>query len=59
MEHGRWSVTEAGWRVLKGEPAHRAAQGDGARAKGSRREKRAAAAAVVVGDADDGLARRR
>ena len=41
LEHGRWAVTEAGWQVLKGEAAHRAAQGDGAPAKVSRREKRA------------------
>ena len=43
MEHGRWWVTDEGWRVLKGQATHRAAQGPGAgaAAKGSRRDKRA------------------
>ena len=54
MEHGRWWVTDQGWRVLKGEATHRAAQGShlGGAAKGSRRDRRAATATAVVGDAD-------
>ena len=34
MEHGRWLVTDEGWRVLKGQPAHRAAQGPGRAGQG-------------------------
>ena len=43
MEHGRWWVTDEGWRVLKGEATHRAAQGScvGAAGKGSRRDRSA------------------
>jgi ATP-dependent DNA helicase RecQ len=50
MEHGRWTVTDAGWRVLKGEQRIELRR-ETAAAKGSRREKRAAAAALV-GEAD-------
>ncbi|HYD07018.1 MAG TPA: DNA helicase RecQ [Reyranella sp.] len=54
LEHGRWFVTDAGWQVLKG--AQRIdLRKEMAVAKVSRREKRAAAAAVVVGDADNAL----
>jgi ATP-dependent DNA helicase RecQ len=55
MEHGRWWVTEEGWRVLKGEQRIelRKDLSSGA-AKGSRRDRKAAAAAIV-GDADTAL----
>src|SRR5436190_7579441 len=42
MEHGRWTVTDAGWRVLKGERIELRREMPAA-AKSSRREKRAAA----------------
>ena len=56
MEHGRWWVTDEGWRVLKGEARIelRKDLSSGA-AKGSRRDKRAAAATAIVGDADAAL----
>ena len=53
MEHGRWTVTDAGWRVLKGEQRIELRR-ETTPAKGSRREKRAAAAALV-GEADSVL----
>jgi len=51
MEHGRWWVTDAGWRVLKGDQRIelRKDLSSGAAAKGSRRK---AAVATIVGDAD-------
>jgi ATP-dependent DNA helicase RecQ len=54
MEHGRWWVTDEGWRVLKGEQRIelRKDLSSGAAAKGSRRK---AAAAAIVGDADTAL----
>jgi ATP-dependent DNA helicase RecQ len=54
MEHGRWWVTDEGWRVLKGEASIelRKDLSSGAAGKGSRRDKRAATAAAIVGDAD-------
>ncbi len=54
MEHGRWWVTEEGWRVLKGEQRIelRKHLSPGAATKGARRQ---AAAAVIVGDADTAL----
>src|SRR5882672_3781576 len=54
MTHGRWWVTDEGWRVLKGEASIelRKDLSSGAAGKGSRREKRAATAAAIVGDAD-------
>ena len=53
MEHGRWWVTDQGWRVLKGEAKIELRKDltSGA-AKGSRRDRRAATAAAVIGDAD-------
>jgi len=51
LEHGRWSVTEAGWRVLKGSERIELRK-EMAVAKASRREKRAAVASAPVGDAD-------
>ena len=53
MEHGRWLVTEEGWRVLKGEAKIELRKDlASAAAKGSRRDRRAATAAAVIGDAD-------
>ncbi|MDP1750535.1 MAG: RQC domain-containing protein, partial [Reyranella sp.] len=58
MEHGRWWVTEEGWRVLKGEARielRKDLTSGAAKGKaGSRRDRRAATAAIV-GDADTGL----
>ena len=58
MEHGRWWVTEEGWRVLKGEARIELRKDltSGA-AKGGQRGKRAAAAAAasIVAEADVGL----
>ncbi len=53
MEHGRWSVTDEGWRVLKGEATVelRKDLGGGAKAPKSRSKP----AAATVGDADAGL----
>jgi ATP-dependent DNA helicase RecQ len=54
LEHGRWFVTDSGWQVLKG--AERVElRKEMAQPKVSRREKRAAASIVVVGDADNAL----
>jgi ATP-dependent DNA helicase RecQ len=57
MEHGRWWVTDEGWRVLKGEASIelRKDLSSGAAGKGSRRDKRVATAAAIVGDADAAL----
>ena len=54
MEHGRWWVTEEGWRVLKGEQRIelRKHLSPGAATKGARRQ---AATAAIVGDADTAL----
>jgi ATP-dependent DNA helicase RecQ len=54
LEHGRWAVTEAGWQVLKGSQKIELRK-EMAAAKASRREKRAAAAATLVGEADNAL----
>jgi len=54
MEHGRWRVTDEGWRVLKGEARIELRKDLGA-AKTSRRDKHAATASAVVGDADEAL----
>jgi ATP-dependent DNA helicase RecQ len=53
VEHGRWTVTDAGWQVLKGNQTIELRR-DSAAAKPSRREKRASAAAAV-GEADAAL----
>ncbi|MDP1963172.1 MAG: RQC domain-containing protein, partial [Reyranella sp.] len=61
MEHGRWSVTEEGWRVLKGETRielRKDLSSGAAKGKaGARRDRRAATAATaaIVGDADTAL----
>ncbi len=54
MEHGRWWVTDEGWKVLKGKATIelRKDMAAGGAAKGSRRDKRAAVASAVVGEAD-------
>src|SRR5262245_15323701 len=53
MEHGRWWVTDEGWRVLKGEARIELRKELAApAAKTSRRDKRAAVASAVVGEAD-------
>jgi ATP-dependent DNA helicase RecQ len=54
LEHGRWFVTDAGWQVLKGGQRIELRK-EMAQARTARREKRAAAATVVVGDADNAL----
>jgi ATP-dependent DNA helicase RecQ len=58
MEHGRWSVTEEGWRVLKGETRielRKDLSSGAAKGKaGSRRDRRAATAAIV-GESDTPL----
>ena len=59
MEHGRWWVTDEGWKVLKGKATIelRKDMATGAAAKGSKRDRKAAAAAasVVVSEADGTL----
>ena len=55
MEHGRWFVTDEGRRVLKGDQRIELRKDLAGPAKGSRREKRATAASVVVGAADTTL----
>jgi ATP-dependent DNA helicase RecQ len=54
MEHGRWWVTDQGWQVLKGKATIelRKDLATGASTKGSRRDRKAAAASVVVSEAD-------
>jgi ATP-dependent DNA helicase RecQ len=56
MEHGRWWVTDDGWRVLKGEQKIELRKDltSGAAGKGSRRDRRAAAT-TIVGDGDSVL----
>jgi ATP-dependent DNA helicase RecQ len=54
MEHGRWLVTDEGWRVLKGKARIELRKNlASATAKGGRRERRAAA--PVVAGADEAL----
>lgn len=52
MEHGRWWVTDEGWRVLKGEAKIELRKDLTVPKAGARRDRRAAAAAVIVDDAD-------
>jgi ATP-dependent DNA helicase RecQ len=54
MEHGRWLVTNEGWRVLKGE-MRIALRKDLAAAKAARRDRQVAEAAAIVGEADAAL----
>ncbi|MBS0539239.1 MAG: DNA helicase RecQ [Proteobacteria bacterium] len=55
MEHGRWWVTDAGWKVLKGEGRIELRKDLATAAKGSRRDRRAAAASAIANDADGAL----
>jgi ATP-dependent DNA helicase RecQ len=55
MEHGRWWVTDEGWRVLKGEATIELRKELAAPAKASRREKRAAEVSAIASDADAAL----
>jgi ATP-dependent DNA helicase RecQ len=56
MEHGRWWVTDEGWRVLKGETRIELRKDLQAKAgKGSRRDRRNAAASAIASDADGAL----
>ena len=54
MEHGRWWVTDEGWRVLKGQATVelRKDMATAAAAKGSKRDRKAAATSTVVGEPD-------
>ena len=54
MQHGRWSVTDEGWSVLKGK-ARIELRKDIAGSKPSRRERQAASPPAAVEDADAGL----
>ena len=55
-EHGRWWVTDEGWRVLKGEAAIELRKELAAPAgKAARRDKRAAEAAAIASDDDAAL----
>ncbi|MBS0550461.1 MAG: HRDC domain-containing protein, partial [Proteobacteria bacterium] len=55
MEHGRWWVTDEGWKVLKGEGRIELRKDLATAAKGSRRDRRAAAASAIASDADGAL----
>jgi len=56
VEHGRWSVTDAGWQVLKGKAKIELRKDLAAGAAGrAKRGERRAAVATVVGEADAGL----
>ncbi len=56
MEHGRWWVTDEGWRVLKGEATIELRKELATQpAKASRRDKRAAEVSAIANDADAAL----
>ncbi len=56
MEHGRWWVTDEGWKVLKGESRIELRKDLAASsAKGSRRDRRVAVASAIASDADGAL----
>jgi ATP-dependent DNA helicase RecQ len=56
MEHGRWWVTDEGWKVLKGESRIELRKTLAApTAKGSRRDRRTAVALAIGSDADGAL----
>jgi len=55
LEHGRWSVTEEGWRVLKGGARIELRKDLGGGGGGGKRAKARATTAAVVGEADAGL----
>jgi ATP-dependent DNA helicase RecQ len=54
LEHGRWFVTDDGWGVLKGKQRIELRK-EMAVVKGGKRERRAAAAGAVAGEADAAL----
>ncbi|MBS0519939.1 MAG: DNA helicase RecQ [Proteobacteria bacterium] len=53
MEHGRWSVTDAGWRVLKGQERIELRKDAAVAARGARRDRRPPP--PVAQDADEAL----
>jgi ATP-dependent DNA helicase RecQ len=56
MEHGRWWVTDEGWKVLKGEGRIELRKDlAGAATKGSRRDRKAAVASAIASEADGSL----
>ena len=56
LEHGRWWVTDEGWQVLKGKATIELRKDMAtAAAKGSKRDRKAAAASAVVGEPDAAL----
>ncbi|MEO7335563.1 MAG: RQC domain-containing protein, partial [Caldimonas sp.] len=56
MEHGRWWVTDEGWKVLKGEGKIELRKDlASSSAKGSRRDRRAVVASAISSDADGAL----
>jgi ATP-dependent DNA helicase RecQ len=56
MEHGRWWVTDEGWKVLKGETRIELRKDLGAgSAKGTRRDRKATAASAIGSEADGAL----
>src|SRR5476651_1371190 len=56
MEHGRWQVTDEGWRILKGEGRIELRKDLATTAaKGSRRDRKAAVASAITSEADGTL----
>ena len=56
MEHGRWWVTDEGWKVLKGEARIELRKDLGAgSAKASRRDRKTAVASAIASEADGTL----
>jgi len=56
MEHGRWWVTDEGWKILKGEGRIELRKDLAASsAKGSRRDRKAAVASAITSEADGSL----
>ncbi|WP_457831652.1 RQC domain-containing protein, partial [Staphylococcus aureus] len=51
MEHGRWTVTDEGWRVLKGEAKVELRKDLGASSKTAKTRSRSAPATVADADA--------
>jgi len=56
MEHGRWWVTDEGWKILKGEGRIELRKDLAtSSAKGSRRDRKAAVASAIASEADGAL----
>ena len=56
MEHGRWWVTDEGWKILKGEGRIELRKDLAtSSAKGSRRDRKAAVASAITSEADGSL----